>query len=139
MSATSTTTLHALAAVLPLTASAAHATSPEVTAALQAAQAAAQDELQVPLRLRAQTTRVAGAWAFVLAELRSPDGLAFDYAGTPRAEAAREGYLSRQCAALLVRRDGRWQVLELRIGNTDAPWEGWAARHHAPASLFKLP
>lgn len=133
-------TLHALAAVLPLTAAAAQSTSLEANAALLAAQTAAQRELRAPaLRLAAQNARVSGAWAFVLAEMRSDDGRPFDFDGTPLAEAAREGYVSRECAALLARRDGRWEVVELRIGPTDAPWEGWAAKHHAPPALFRLP
>jgi len=134
MSASST--LKSLAAVLPLTAAAAMAASPEANAVLQAAQLAARAELKVPLALSPQTTRVSGAWAFVIAELRQPDGKPFDYTGTPQAEAAREGYLSRQCAALLSRRDGQWQVVELRLGATDVAYGGWAAKHHAPAALF---
>jgi len=132
-------TLKSMAAVLPLSAAAALAASPEAPAVLQATQAAALAELKVPLTLSPQTTRVSGTWAFVIAELRQPGGQPFDYAGTPHAEAAREGYLSRQCVALLSRRDGRWQVLELRLGATDVAWSGWAAKHHAPAALFATP
>lgn len=132
-------TLKSMAAVLPLSAAAALAASPEAPAVLQATQAAALAELKVPLTLSPQTTRVSGTWAFVIAELRQPGGQPFDYAGTPQAEAAREGYLSRQCVALLSRRDGRWQVLELRLGATDVAWSGWAAKHHAPAALFAAP
>ena len=137
MSASST--LKSLAAVLPLSAAAALAASPEAPAVLQAAQAAARAELKVPLALSPQTTRVSGAWAFVIAELRQPDGKPFDYSGTAQAEAAREGYLSRQCAALLARREGQWQVLELRLGATDVAWAGWASRHHAPVAPFSQP
>lgn len=132
-------TLKSMAAVLPLSAAAALAASPEAPAVLQATQAAALAELKVPLTLSPQTTRVSGTWAFVVAELRQPGGQPFDYTGTPQAEAAREGYLSRQCVALLSRRDGRWQVLELRLGATDVAWSGWAAKHHAPAALFATP
>jgi hypothetical protein len=132
-------TLKSMAAVLPLSAAAALAASPEAPAVLQAAQAAARAELKVPLALSPQTTRVSGAWAFVIADLRQPDGKPFDYSGTPQAEAAREGYLSRQCVALLSRRDGQWQVVELRLGATDVVYAGWAAKHHAPAALFSTP
>lgn len=137
MSATST--LKSMAAVLPLSAAAALAASPEAPAVLQATQAAARAALKVPLALSPQATRVSGAWAFVIADLRQPDGKPFDYAGTPQAEAAREGYVSRQCVALLARRDGRWQIVELRLGATDVAWDGWAAKHHAPAALFSPP
>ena len=136
---TASSTLKSMAAVLPLSAAAALAASPEAPAVLQAAQAAAQAELKVPLALSPQTTRVSGTWAFVIAELRQPDGKPFDYSGTPRAEAAREGYLSRQCVALLTRRDARWQVVELRLGATDVAYGGWAAKHGAPAALFSTP
>ena len=139
MSNPSSSTLGALAAVLPFTAAAAQSPSPEAPAVAQAAQAAARFELQRPLALRVQTLRVAGAWGFVVAELRSPDDGPFDYTGTRLEEPAREGYVSRQFAALLARRAGAWQVLESRIGATDVAWAGWAERHHAPAALFALP
>jgi len=132
-------TLRTLAAVLPLTAAAAQAAPPDSPAVLQAAQAAVQAELGVPVRLQTQALRVAGAWAFVDAQLRGADGRAFDYAGTPLADAAREGYVSRQVFALLARRDGHWVALELRVGSTDQAYTGWAARHHAPPSLFAAP
>lgn len=129
-------TLRAMAALLPVAAQAAPAEAP---ALLQAAQAAVQHDLQRPLALRAGTVHVAGPWAFVLAELRAPGGGVFSFDGTRLADAAREGYASRQAALLLARRDGRWQVVEQRIGATDVAWEGWAARHGAPPSLFVLP
>lgn len=139
MSKQSSSTLGALAAVLPLTVAAVQAASPEAPAVAQAAQAAVRAELQRPLALRVQTLRVAGAWGFVIAELRSPDDLPFDYTGTKLEEPAREGYVSRQFAALLARRAGTWEVLESRIGATDVAWAGWAEKHHAPAALFALP
>lgn len=139
MSNQSTSTLGAMAAVLPLTVAAAQAASPEAPAVAQAAQAAARIELQRPLALRVQTVRVAGAWGFVIAELRSPDDRPFDYTGTALEEPAREGYVSRQFAALLARRAGAWEVVESRIGATDLAWAGWAEKHHAPAALFALP
>lgn len=130
-------TLRALAAVLPL--AAAPVAAADAQALLQAAQAAAQHDLQRPLALRAGTVRSVGAWGFVLAELRSPDGRAFDFTGTRLDEAAREGFASSQVAVLLARRQGRWQVVEQRIGVTDAAWEAWAERHHAPPALFVVP
>lgn len=129
-------TLRAMAALLPAAALAAPATNAEV---LHAAQAAVQHDLQRPLRLQPGTVHVAGGWGFVLAELRAPGGGTLDLAGTRLADAAREGFASRQVALLLVQRGGRWQVVEQRLGVTDVAWEGWAERHGAPPSLFVLP
>ena len=91
MSKQSSSTLGTLAAMQPLTVAAAQAALPEAQAVALAAQAAARSELQRPLSLRVQTLQVAGAWGFVIAELRSPDDHPFDFTGTPLEESAREG------------------------------------------------
>lgn len=127
-------TLRELAA-LP-TAAAAEAAAPDTAALVQAAQAAARDDLQCELTLAPRLARVCGAWGLVIGELRGADGGRFDFVGTPLQEAAAAGFASREAAALLARRDGRWQVVEQRLGLTDLPWPAWAARHAAPAALF---
>jgi len=126
--------LAAMSAALPLAAA-----TPETTALVAAAEAAASAELRRPLALAVQSARMAGDWGFVLAELRGRGNEAFDFHGTRFEEAAREGYLSRRYAALLVRRGGAWQVVESRVGATDVAWAGWAEKHQAPAQIFAAP
>ena len=91
MSKQSSSMLGTLAAMQPLTVAAAQGALPEARAVSLATQAAARSELQRPLSLRVQTLQVAGAWGFVIAELRSPDDHPFDFTGTPLKESAREG------------------------------------------------
>lgn len=75
-------------------------------------------------------------WAFLFADMQQAGGAPFDYGGTRKAEAARQGYVSRSYAALL-RKDGHgWRVVEAAIGPTDAAWEGWAAKYGVPTALF---
>lgn len=103
------------------------------------ARAAVEKELSSPVKLDVSTVNTEGDWAFVLAELKAADGKPFDFSKSRLADAAHEGAVSRQCAALLKQRDGRWEVLTSVIGPTDPAWLSWSTAHGAPESLFTLP
>lgn len=77
-----------------------------------------------------------GEWAFLFADMQQQGGKPFDYGGTRKAEAARQGFVSRSYAALLRKGEGGWRVVEAAIGPTDVAWEGWAAKYGVPAKLF---
>lgn len=77
-----------------------------------------------------------GDWAFLRAEMEGPGGAPVDYAGTPLAEDAANGAVSRTCAILLHRDGAAWTVVDKAIGPTDLAWEDWATRHRAPAAIF---
>lgn len=79
---------------------------------------------------------VEGDWAFLRAEMQGPGGAPVDYAGTPLADAAENGAVSRTYAALLRRRGNAWSVVDTAIGPTDVAWEDWATRHAAPPAIF---
>lgn len=77
-----------------------------------------------------------GEWAFLFADMRQAGGVPFDYGGTRKAEAARQGFVSRSYAALLRKGEHGWRVVEAAIGPTDAAWEGWAVKYGVPPALF---
>ena len=108
----------------------------ERTAVLEAARAPIAGTLGRPVRFVVDRLERRGDWAFLWARLVDGAGRPVSYAGTPLANAEREGMVSKSAAVLLKRDNGRWTVVDQAIGPTDVAWEGWAARHGAPAELF---
>jgi hypothetical protein len=105
-------------------------------ALLEAARAPARAELGKAPKFRVDQLRRDGDWAFLLATMQEADGEPFDYKGTPLAEAAQQGFLSRTYAALLRRKASGWEVVAKAIGPSDVAWEDWSSRYGAPARLF---
>lgn len=89
-----------------------------------------------PVLLKVDQLRVSGDWAFLRAEMQERGGQPLDYAGTPKADAAAHGAISRTYAALLHRVKGEWRVIANAIGPTDVAWEDWSTRYHAPPAIF---
>jgi predicted secreted hydrolase len=105
-------------------------------ALLEAARAPVQAELGKAPKFRVDQLHRDDDWAFLLATLQDADGKPFDYKGTPLADAAQHGMVSRTYAALL-RHDARgWRVVAKAIGPSDVAWEDWSRRYGAPAKLF---
>lgn len=105
-------------------------------ALLEAARAPVEAVLGKAPKFRVDQLHRDGDWAFLLATMQDSDGKPFDYKGTPLAEAAQQGMVSRTYAALL-RHDARgWQVVAKAIGPSDVAWEDWPRRYGAPAGLF---
>lgn len=100
------------------------------------ARQSAEQRLSREVKLRVRQLAVDGAWAFLFAEMQGPDGKPVDYAGTPLAQAAREGVVSRAFAALLHREGSRWTITVSAVGPTDVAWQGWSREYDAPAQLF---
>ena len=105
---------------------------------LEAARAPVAKELGKAPRFRVDKLQRDGDWAFLLAMMQDADGQPFDYRGTPLAEAAGQGFVSRTYAALLRRNAGGWEVVARAIGPTDVAWEGWSKQYGAPGALFRL-
>ena len=106
-------------------------------ALLEAARAPATKELGKAPKFRVDRLEREGDWAFLLATMQGPDGRPFDYRGTPLAEAAQQGFVSRTYAALLRHGAGGWEVVAKAIGPGDVAWEGWSKQYGAPAALFR--
>jgi hypothetical protein len=108
-------------------------------AILDAARQPVSEELGKPVLFRVRTLNRQDGWAFLFAEMEERSGAPIDYAGTRKAEAAKQGVVSRSYVALLRKVGMRWTVIEAAIGPTDAVWEQWAVRHaDAPATLFRM-
>ncbi|NIJ22167.1 lambda repressor-like predicted transcriptional regulator [Sphingomonas naasensis] len=108
----------------------------ERAALLDAARAPMRAELGKEPKFRVDRLNRDGDWAFLLATMQEADGRPLDFAGTPLAEAAKQGMVSRTYAALLRHRPGGWEVVAKAIGPSDVAWEDWPQRYGAPAKLF---
>jgi hypothetical protein len=106
-------------------------------ALLETARNAAAKELGKAPKFRVDQLQRDGDWAFLLATMQDAEGKPFDYRGTPLADAAQQGFVSRTYAALLRRQGGEWNVVVKAIGPSDVAWEGWPTQYGAPASLFR--
>ena len=96
-------------------------------------------ELKQPVIFEVRTMRVLGAWAFVEALPRRPDGSAVSYRGTPFQEAIELGVFDEGIFALLRRGPGGWRVVRYAIGPTDVAWDGWDREVGAPRGVFPYP
>ena len=109
---------------------------PERAAILDAARGPAETTLTRPVKLKVHRLAREGRWAFVLAAMQAPDGSPISYEGTPKAEAARAGLVSKDYAALLSHSDAGWSVVVQAVGPTDAAWADLAQTYGAPAELI---
>lgn len=105
-------------------------------ALLDQARAPAVKALGKPVLFRVKRLRRDGDWAFLLADMEEAGGHPLNFAGTPLAEDARNGAVSRTYAALLHRQGDHWTIAANAVGPTDVAWEGWAGQFGAPSALF---
>lgn len=124
------------ASVMIVSASVQTMASAERDAILDAARIPVVEELGKPPVFVVRQLNRDGEWAFLFADMQQQGGTPYDYGGTRKAEAARQGLVSHSYAALLRKGESGWRVVEAAIGPTDAAWEGWAAKYGAPAALF---
>ena len=122
---------------LAVTGEAAAALAPADRAALlDAARQPVTVALGKPVLFKVERLRSYGRWAFLLAEMQDAGGRPVSYAGTPLADDAAHGAVSKSYAALLRRDGNSWSVVAKAIGPTDVAWADWAKRHRAPSQLF---
>lgn len=105
-------------------------------AILDSARAPVVAALGKPVLFRVGKLHRSGDWVFLLADMEDKGGRPLDYAGTPRAEDAANGAVSRTYAALLKRDGAGWKVVASAIGPTDVAWVDWPARYGAPKAIF---
>ncbi|UVO50012.1 hypothetical protein M0208_05570 [Sphingomonas sp. SUN019] len=89
-----------------------------------------------PVLFRVRKLGLSGDWAFLHADMEERDGVPIDYTGTPRADDAAHGVVSRTYAALLHRSGTEWRVVAHAIGPTDVAWADWSTRYGAPPAIF---
>lgn len=100
-------------------------------AIVTAARAPVEDALGSEVKLKVEIVNVEGTWAFVLAKWSGVDA-----SKTALADVEKEGGLSNQYAALLTKRQKRWELVDSVIGPTDPAWLAWVDTHEVPESLF---
>lgn len=108
----------------------------DYAAILEAARVPAEQTLALPVALHVDSLDRYGAWAFLLAQLRAPDGRRLDFPRTPLAEQAAAGGLSDVYAVLLKQGDAQWRIVAHVVGPGDVAWESWPQEYGAPAALF---
>jgi hypothetical protein len=104
---------------------------------LDTARAPVQQKLGRDVRFAVEQIRAGEGWGFVYARMQNQDGTVIDYAGTPLADAAKQGYVSPDYVALLQRVDGHWELRAEAIGPTDMVWLAWPGKYGAPHALFE--
>lgn len=113
-----------------------HADDADYVAILDIARVPAEQMLTSPIALRVDSLDRYGAWAFLLAQIRTSDGRDFDFSRTPLAEQAAAGGLSDVYAMLLRHEDAQWRIIAHVIGPGDVAWESWPRDYGAPTALF---
>ena len=115
--------------------------APTTTAAgfstpLESVRPAAEQAIGVPLRLEIHDLRSDRQWAFVTATPRTMAGQPIDYANTPFADAVAAGEFDDWLCALVRKApNGKWRLVTLVIGATDAPFVDWPERYGVPKAL----
>ena len=103
-----------------------------------AVQQAIASRLGMPVMLDVQMARAYEDWMFLAGRPLTEGGRPIDYTRTPFAQDVAEGVFDDNFSAL-VRRDAQggrgWQVVELSLGATDAPFIGWFERYSLPLDL----
>ncbi|MGV3620258.1 MAG: hypothetical protein ACO1OB_05555 [Archangium sp.] len=102
------------------------------TAIVDVARLPVEDAFGADVKLKVDTVNVEGSWAFVLAKISG-----VELSKTSLSEAAKEGLVSNQYAALLTKRQKKWELVDSVIGPTDPAWLAWVDTHEAPEKLFE--
>jgi hypothetical protein len=74
-------------------------------------------------------------WAFVTAVSLTVDRTPIDYSRTKFADDVTDGVFDDWLCALLANDEGRWKMVALEIGATDAPFVDWPERYGVPRAI----
>ncbi|TGD41392.1 hypothetical protein EEB11_18735 [Pseudotabrizicola sediminis] len=105
-------------------------------AIIDAARLGAEQPLGRKVIFVVSALRTDGTWAYFQGRPVNPDGSALDWSRTPFAREISNGSMSDTYMALLLKQDGRWQILEKALGPTDVAWYNWLAPYGLPEVLF---
>lgn len=94
--------------------------------------------LGVPAKLEGEHEKQIGLWTFVCGRPVQANGAPMDYAMTNLRDQAAEGMVDDNACALIERLGSGVSVRELSVGDTDAPFVDWPARHGAPAAILDI-
>ena len=98
---------------------------------------ALSDRLGEAARLDVRRQKAIGAWTFQCGRPVTPTGEPVDYAVTALRDRAEAGLIDDNACALVQRTDAGYVVRELSVGDTDAPFVDWPARHGIPAAIIE--
>jgi hypothetical protein len=107
-----------------------------------AVQQAVASRLGLPVHLQVTIERAYADWVFLAGRPLTADREPIDYLVTTYARDMAAGYLDDNFSALTRRRptaEGGWDLIELSIGATDAPFIGWFERYDLPLDLASTP
>jgi hypothetical protein len=96
--------------------------------------------LKMPITLQLETSSKYQNWAYLSGFPLTLEGNHIDYRLTPLAKDFEEGFVDDNFAALvryIADGSAEWQLVELSVGATDAPFVGWLEQYGLPASLIE--
>jgi hypothetical protein len=111
---------------------------PERQAVLDAVRVVVEKDLGQRVVFEVRGVKVVSSFAGLQGRPVQPDGDSIDYMRTHYASQVRFGAFDDGVLALLVKRNGRWRVLECEVGMTDYPGEAWLQEHKVPGDVFAL-
>jgi len=112
--------------------------SAERAAILDAVRPAAEAVLYPPVEFVVEKMNVAGDWAYVALNPQRPGGGAIDPRQTRMAQNYEAGIVNGLTTyALLLFRNGRWNLIDWAIGPTDLVWDSWPERFGVPRAIFR--
>lgn len=131
-------TLVALALPLPAAAQGAYEPArgtPERAALMDAVRPLVEVRVGGPVQFVVDRLQVSGDWAFAILDPQHPGGAQIDPAKTIYGEDA-EYMDGLRTFALLVRANGRWNIVDYAVGPTDAFWDGNPLYRNIPQGLL---
>ena len=120
----------------PITSSAAASTAPASADLDAALRSALSERLGVNTRLVVRREKMLGAWTFACGKPVTSAGDPVDYTSTTLRDQAAAGLVDDHACTLVERTDAGYVVRELSVGDTDAPFIDWPARHGIPDSII---
>lgn len=109
--------------------------TPERAALMDAIRPLVEVRTGAPVEFMVVRLRVSGDWAFAIVDPQRPGGAPIDPARTIYGEDA-EYMDGLRTYALLVRANGRWNIVDYAVGPTDAFWDGNPLYRQIPRGLL---
>jgi len=89
------------------------------------------------LRLAPQFMKQSNGWIFISLDIKNAAEQPFEYeAGHDLYEAAQEGIVRNSVEALLRKKGGHWELVDIALNANDVAWDGWDEKYHAPKHIF---
>lgn len=109
---------------------------PERKAILDAVRVVVEKDLGQRVVFEVDGVKVVSSFAGLRGRPVQPDGDSINYSRTRYASQVKAGAFDDAVMALLVKRNGRWRVLECEVGMTDYPGDAWLQKHKVPGDVL---